>query len=170
MIAASGDTWKNDPANLIDSKSNTLFILEGRGPELLVWVQLELSESSLVRKIEIEAPNKLILGIAGFMIVRIGEQKVNNESSINAQQEAISKNEICNSYGENWRYPGGIPFGYTSWRYPITLTCERPIVGRFVLIQCIKCEANMIFAEVAVYRNFANSCKYSYKFRNLHKN
>ena len=152
MIAASGDTRKNEPANLIDSKSNTLFILEGRGPESLVWVQLELSESSLVRKIEIEAPKEWTLGIAGFMIVRIGEQKVNNASSINAQQEAISKNEICNSYGENWRYPAGTVM--------ITLICERPIFGRLVLIQCIKCEGNMIFAEVAVYRNLANSCKY----------
>ena len=101
------------------------------------------------------------------MTVRVGKNEVNNATSPIDQLEAISKNEICKKYR-------GVSDDSDNGSWPkkgletIILMCGRPIVGRFVIIQAD--EDTMRFAEIAVYRNIANSGKYSIVLRISNQN
>ena len=151
------NTQLYSPSNLIDSDPSTMYASEDpQQPRKLIWVQLELSNTMFVSKIVV---TNRVDGFGARFInanIRVGDQKVNNANSIEDQENLISKNKLCNSY----KGPG-------KDGEVITIRCEKPIAGKFVIIQlmdtCDGCYLNIM--EVEVYRNIANIGKYLTTFR-----
>ena len=143
--------------NLIDSDPSTMYHSEiPQQPGKLIWVQLELSNTIVVSKIVVTNRGDCCGERFINANIRVGNQTVNNANSLVDQQNMISENKLCNNYkgpGKNGEV--------------ITIKCEQPIAGQFVIIQlmdnCAGCQLNIM--EVEVYRNIANIGKYLTTFR-----
>ena len=157
---ATAATVLNDhvysPMNLIDSNIDTFYASEDpQQPKKLLWVQLELSNVGVVSKIVVTNRRDGYGERFKDVTVRVGAQDVNNASSIEEQQREIFNNELCN------RYEGP---GKTAEF--IKISCDKPVVGKFIIIQIMNIEevSHMNIAEVEVYGDGEYSKKLKIKY------